>query len=139
MKKITIKFIVIGLIGIIFLASIPIVISNKNMISNENLNEKTTDNDDIKVRIFGFKRFFVWVRNNRDEQITVYVNYSMQFGELGANSTINPFPVKAKSATFIFWDCQPMPMYYTKIRVEAGGQNFTKNGFTFLGFNFFSR
>ena len=63
----------------------------------------------------------------------------MQFGELGANSTINPFPVKANSATFIFWDCQPMPMYYTKIRVEAGGQNFTKHGFTFLGFNFFSR
>lgn len=139
MKKITIKLIVIELIGIIFLTSLPIVMSNENIISNEIQNKKSTDNDDIKVRIFGFKRFFVWVRNNRDEQITVYVNYSMQFGELGASSNINPFPVKANSATFIFWDCQPMPMYYTKIEVEAGGQNFTKNGFTILGFNFFSR
>ena len=139
MKKIINTVIVIGIIGIIFLALFPTVMSSENIISKETPNEKPTNNDDIKFRVFGFKRFFVWVRNPRDDPITVYVNYSMQFGELGANSTVNPFPVKANSATFIFWDCQPMPIYLTKITIEAGGQTFTKNGFTILGFNFFFR
>ena len=140
MKNITNKTIVIGIIGIIFLASFPIVMSRVNIISNDTSDdEEPNDSDDIKVRVFGFKRFFVWVRNPTDEQITVHVNYSMQFGELGANSTVNPFPVRAHSATFIFWDCQPMPFYCTKITVDAGGQTFVKNGITILGFNFFFR
>ena len=46
-------------------------------------------------------------------------------------------PFLPNSFNFIYWDCQPMPFYYTKIEIEAGNQNFTKFGFTILGFNFF--
>ncbi len=111
--------------------------SSERIISKEIPNEKPINNDDIEFRVFGFMRFFVWVKNNREEQITVYVNYSMWFGKFGANSTLNPFTVKPNSFNFIFWDCQPMPLYFMKIRCEAGGQNFTQHGFTFIGFNFF--
>jgi len=140
---------VLGIISIIFFASFPIVISREMIISNELINgspikvpkdiinENPTNNGNIEFKVFGLIRFFVVVNNNRDEQITVYVNYTMQFGRLGANSTIFPFPVKAKSSTFIFWDCQPMPIYFIEIRCEAAGQNYTKNGITILGFNFF--
>ena len=107
------------------------------IISNDIPNIKSTSSDDIKVRVFGLKRFFVWIRNTGDEQVTAYVNYSMKFGELGAKSNINPIPVKAHSFTFIFWDCQPMPLYLTNITVEVGDKQFVKNGFTILGLNFF--
>ena len=143
------RIIVIGIIGIILLASFPIVLSCEMNISNKLLkvnpievpidisNENPTNTGDIKFEVFGFMRFFVVVTNNRDEQITVYVNYTMQFGRFGANSTLFPFPVQAKSSTFIFWDCQPMPFYFIKITCEAAGQSYTKHGFTILGFNFF--
>jgi len=148
-KQIFNRTIVIGIIGIIFLVSFPIVTSSEMNISNKLLKgnpievpkeisyENPTNNGDIEFKVFGFMRFFVVVTNNRDEQITVYVNYTMQFGKLGANSTLFPFPVQAKSSTFIFWDCQPMPFYFIKITCEAAGQIYTKHGFTILGFNFF--
>ena len=148
-KQMFIRLIVIGIIGIIFFASFPIVLSSEMNISNkflksspievplEILKENPTNKGDIVFEVFGFMRFFVVVTNNRDEQITVYVNYSMHFGKLGANSTLFPFPVKAKSSTFIFWDCQPMPLYFIEITCEAAGQRYTKHGFTILGFNFF--
>jgi len=130
---------IIGIIGIILLASFPIVASSENLISNEPPDNKPVIKGDVEFKVFGFKNFYVWVKNNKDEQITVYVNYTMEFGELGANSTIYPFPVKPHRSTFIFWDCQPMPFYYITIRCEAAGQNFTKHGDTILGFNFFFR
>lgn len=141
--------IVIIIISIVLLASFPIVTGSEMNNSNKLLkvspievpkeisNKDHINNGDIEFQVFGFMRFFVFVTNNRDEQITVYVNYTMQFGRFGANSTIFPFPVQAKSSTFIFWDCQPMPFYFIKITCEAGGQSYTKNGFTILGFNFF--
>jgi hypothetical protein len=131
------KAIVIGIISIILLTSIPLVMSSENILTKENENKNPFNDGDIEFSVFGFIRFFVLVKNNRDEQITVYVNYSMWLGKNGANSTINPFNVKPNSFNFIYWDCQPMPFYYTKIEIEAGGQNFTKYGFTILGFNFF--
>ena len=137
-KKIFRKSIVVGIICFILLASFPIVISSEKIMSKENPYEnKPNDDGEIIVRVFGLKSFYVWVRNTRDEPITVHVNYTMTFGELGANSTIYPFPVKANSFTFIFWDCQPMPIYLIKITVEAGGETFIKNGITILGLNFF--
>lgn len=147
------KIVILGIIGIIFQSSFPIVISNENIIYRDFLNKvtdkvssktpieipivKPSDNGDIIFKVFGFMRFFVVVENNRDEQITVYVNYTMKLGTLGANSTIFPFPVEPRSSTFIFWDCQPMPMYFIKITCEAAGEKYTKYGFTILGFNFF--
>jgi hypothetical protein len=114
------------------------VISSEKIMSKENPNENKPNNDgDIIVKVFGLKNFYVWVRNTRDEPIKAYVNYTMEFGELGANSTIKPFPVNANSFTFIFWDCQPMPIYFIKITVEAGGETFITNGITILGLNFF--
>jgi len=131
------KAIIIGIISIIFLASFPIVMSSENILAKEIKNKNPSNDDDIEFNVFGFVRFFVLVKNNRDEQITVYINYSMWLGKNGANSSINPFIVKPNSFNFIYWDCQPMTFYYTKIEIEAGGQNFTKFGFTILGFNFF--
>ncbi len=143
------RTIIISLFIIILLASFPIVTSNEMSNSDKILkdrsievakelsNDDPTNNGDIEFQVFGFMRFFVVVTNNRDDQITVYVNYTMHFGKLGANSTLFPFPVKAKSSTFIFWDCQPMPFYFIEITCEAAGQSYTKNGFTILGFNFF--
>ena len=148
-NKILRRTMVLGIISIIILVSFPIVMSSEMNISNKLLRgspievpkeiskENPTNNGDIEFKVFGFMRFFVVVTNNRDEQITVYVNYTMQFGRLGANSTLFPFPVQAKSSTFIFWDCQPMPFYFIKISCEAAGQKYIKNGFTILGFNFF--
>lgn len=137
--KILRKIIVISIIGIIFLASFPVVMSSEKIFIKEIPNKNPTNNDDIEFSVFGFMRFFVLVKNNRDESITVYVNYTMHFKKYGANSTIFPYDVKANSSALIFWDCQPMPFYYIKIRIEAGGQNFTQYGFTILGFNFFYR
>jgi hypothetical protein len=131
------KTLVIGIISIILLASFPIVMSGENILTKEIANKNPSINGDIEFSVFGFMRFFVLVKNNRDEQITVYVNYTMWLSKYGANSTINPFIVKPNSFNFIYWDCQPMPLYYTKIIIEAGGLNFTKYGFTILGFNFF--
>ena len=131
------KAIVIGIVSIFFLASFPICISNENILSKKNTNQDFAKNGDIEVTVFGFMRFFVLVKNNRDEQITVYVNYSMWLGKLGANSTINPFFVKPNSFNYVYWDCQPMPLYYTKIEIETAGETFTQFGFTILGFNFF--
>ena len=143
------KTIIIGMMSIIFLSSFSTVISSEVMPSNELIknssldfpkeisNKNAANDSDIEFNVFGFMRFFVVVTNNRDEQITVYVNYTMQFGKLGANSTLFPFPVAAKSSTFVFWDCQPMPLYFIKITCEAGGQTYIKNGITILGFNFF--
>jgi hypothetical protein len=148
-KKVFNRTITISILFIILLASFPIVSSSEMSIFNKHQkdssievpkelsNEDPTNNGDIKFEVFGFMRFFVVVTNNRDEQITVYVNYSMHFGKLGANSTLFPFPVQAKSSTFIFWDCQPMPLYFIEITCEAAGQSYTKHGFTILGFNFF--
>ncbi len=132
------KAIVIGFISIILLASFPIVTSSENILTKDIENKNPFNNGAIEFSVFGFMRFFVLVKNNRNEQITVYVNYTMWLGKHGANSSINPFIVKPNSFNFIYWDCQPMLFYYTKIEIEAGGQNFTKYGFTILGFNFFN-
>jgi hypothetical protein len=99
--------------------------------------EKPMNNGDIEFDVWGFMAFYIKVTNNRDDPIVAYVNFSMQFLNLGANSYINPFPVKAHSSAVIFWDCQPMPIYFTTVTISAGGENFTKNGFTLLGFNIF--
>lgn len=133
--KILSRSILIGIIGLLLLASLPNSLSSENTSFRENL----ANNDDIEFKVWGFMRFFVRVTNNRDVPIVAYVNFSMQFFDLGANSIINPFLVKPKSSAVIFWDCQPMPIYFTTISISAGGQNFTKKGFTLLGFNIFFR
>jgi hypothetical protein len=137
------KSLVIGIIGVILLASFPLVMSSEVSTLKESPDEKPLNNDDIIFRVFGFKSFFVSVRNNKNTSITVWVNYTMKWKVggtlLGANSTIYPFPVNANSFTFIFWDCQPMPFYYITITCEAAGQTFTRSGVTILGFNFFFR
>jgi hypothetical protein len=127
------KSIVIGVIGLFLLASLP----NSMSIEKTSFKENLTNNDNVEFEVWGFKCFFVRVTNNRDVPIVAYVNFSMQFFGLGANSIINPFPVKPKSSAMIFWDCQPMPIYFTTISISAGGRNFTRYGFTLLGFNIF--
>ena len=62
---------------------------------------------------------------------------SFKFGKFGANSTINPFVVKPNSINFIYWDCQPMLLYFIKIEIEAAGQNYAQYGFTILRLNIF--
>ena len=127
------KSIVIGVIGLFLLATLPITQSSEKTSNKEDL----ANNDDIKFRVGGFKRFYVRVINNRNVSIVAHVNFSMQFYGLGANSTINPFPVRAHGSAMIFWDCSPMPIYYTKISISAGGRKFTRYGFTLFGFNIF--
>ncbi|NHJ40676.1 MAG: hypothetical protein FK731_11640 [Asgard group archaeon] len=131
--KILNKIIALIVISIAFLAILP----NSLGMEITYYKEKPVNNGDIEFKVWGFMAFFVKVTNNRDTPVVAYVNFTMQFFDLGAKSIINPFPVNAHSSAVIFWDCQPMPIYFTTITITAGGENYTKNGFTLLGFNIF--
>lgn len=132
-NKILNKFIILSIICITILGLLP----NSFGMEVTYYKEKPSSNGDIEFEVWGFMAFFVKVTNNRDAPVVAYVNFTMQFLTLGARSIINPFPVNAHSSAIIFWDCQPMPIYFTTISITAGGENFTKNGFTLLGFNIF--
>ena len=94
------KTILIALISIILLASFPIVMSSENILTKEIINKNHSYNGDIEFQVFGFMLFLV--KNNRDSEITVYINYTMWLGKYGANSTINPFIVKPNNYNFIY-------------------------------------
>lgn len=132
-NKILNKFLLLSVIAIAIFALLP----NSFGMQVTYYKEEPVNNGDIEFKVWGFMAFFVQVTNNRDVPIVAYVNFTMQFFNLGARSIINPFPVNAHSSAVIFWDCQPMPIYFTTISITAGGENFTKNGFTLLGFNIF--